>query len=312
MLDRLKTPELHTKIVAALDVVEERLQHLQGFLTGLARLGQLPKPQKRDVVWSVFVDGLRTLWSDVAITESAVPPGWFDPAQIQQVLINLVKNAHEAGGPRDGVRVELEAAPEGGVLFTVLDRGSGMSEDVMSRALVPAFTTKERGSGMGLTLCREIVEAHDGRLRIWAPRGRGNTGFILAAVPQAGGVDQSRSFDPHGRSLISSSGFGAQAKQGQGERGAPARGLHIEGAGAHLGIASGQGRRVGAGRRLQHRQVRHQREKREPRDERRQPSQRRERRQSPAILGGAPSCSASNPCTVLSSSRRKFASTARS
>src|SRR5450432_3722850 len=83
--------------------------------------------------------------------------GWFDPAQIQQVLINLVKNAHEAGGPRDGVGIEVDAAPEGGVRFTVLDRGPGMSDDVMSRALVPAFTTKERGSGMGLTLCREIV-----------------------------------------------------------------------------------------------------------------------------------------------------------
>jgi len=99
--------------------------------------------------------------------------GWFDPAQIQQVLINLVKNAHEAGGPRDGVGIEVDAAPEGGVRFTVLDRGPGMSDDVMSRALVPAFTTKERGSGMGLTLCREIVEAHDGRLRIGRREGSG-------------------------------------------------------------------------------------------------------------------------------------------
>ena len=166
MLDKLKTPELHVKIVSALGTVEERMQHLEGFLSGLAHLGQLPKPKKREVAWAAFLGGLRALWSDVAIGEPPTAPPWFDPAQVQQVLINLVKNAHEAGGPRDGVAIEIETAAEGGVRFTVLDRGPGMSDEVMNKALVPAFTTKPSGSGMGLALCREIVEAHDGRLRI--------------------------------------------------------------------------------------------------------------------------------------------------
>jgi len=166
MLDKLGTPALHTKIVSALQTVEERLQHLQGFLAGLAHLGQLPKPQKREVDWPAFLGGLRALWSEVTIAGPPPVAGWFDPTQIQQVLINLVKNAHEAGGPRDGVSIEVDAAADGGVRFGVLDRGPGMSDEVMNKALVPAFTTKPSGSGMGLALCREIVEAHDGRLRI--------------------------------------------------------------------------------------------------------------------------------------------------
>ena len=166
MLDKLGTPAAHTKIVTALQTVEERLQHLQGFLAGLAHLGQLPKPQKREVDWPAFLDGLRALWADVTIAGPPAVGGWFDPGQIQQVLINLVKNAHEAGGPRDGVSIAVDAAAEGGVRFGVLDRGPGMSDEVMNKALVPAFTTKPKGSGMGLALCREIVEAHDGRLRI--------------------------------------------------------------------------------------------------------------------------------------------------
>ena len=173
MLERLKTPELHSKIATVLQTVEERLQHLQGFLAGLAHLGQLPKPKKRDVAWPAFFEGLRALWSDVAIGEPPSTPGWFDPAQIQQVLINLVKNAHEAGGPRDGVSIELETVTEGGVRFSVLDRGPGMTDEVMSKALIPSFTTKEHGSGLGLTLCREIVDAHDGRLRIGRREGPG-------------------------------------------------------------------------------------------------------------------------------------------
>jgi two-component system nitrogen regulation sensor histidine kinase NtrY len=166
-------PELSLKIVSALQTVEERLQHLHGFLSGLADLGQLPKPRKREVAWVAFLDGLRMLWSDIAISPPPPAPGWFDPAQIQQVIINLVKNAYEAGGPREGVAIDVEAAPEGGVRFTVLDRGPGMTDEMMSKALIPAFTTKERGSGMGLTLCREIVEAHDGRLRIGRREGSG-------------------------------------------------------------------------------------------------------------------------------------------
>ncbi|MEO5768304.1 MAG: ATP-binding protein [Polyangia bacterium] len=173
MLDRLGTPELHAKITMALQTVEERLEHLQGFLAGLAHLGQLPKPKKRDVSWPSFLEGLHTLWPDVPIGGIPTVPGWFDPAQVQQVLINLVKNAHEAGGPRDGVSIEIEASADGGVRFTVLDRGPGMSDEVMNKALVPSFTTKEHGSGMGLTLCREIVEAHDGRLRIGRRRDLG-------------------------------------------------------------------------------------------------------------------------------------------
>ncbi len=194
----LARPELHGSLEKALQTVEERLGHLQGFLVGLARLGQLPRPKKRDVSWPEFLDGLRTLWPDAVIAPAPSGAGWFDPAQIQQVLINLVKNAHEAGGPRDAVVIEVEAAPEGGVRFAVLDRGPGMSDEVMGNALVPAFTTKENGSGMGLTLCREIVEAHDGRLRIGRREGKGTvvSFWLPSRTPEP----------PHSRARLTLSG----------------------------------------------------------------------------------------------------------
>jgi two-component system nitrogen regulation sensor histidine kinase NtrY len=169
----LASPELHPKLATSLQIIEDRLSHLHGFLTNLARLGQLPKPQRRDVSWPEFLDGLRTLWPDVEISPPPQVPGWFDPIQIQQVLINLVKNAREAGGPPDGVAINVETTADGSVRFAVLDRGPGMSDEVMSKTLIPAFTTKKNGSGMGLTLCREIVDAHDGRLRIGRREGAG-------------------------------------------------------------------------------------------------------------------------------------------
>jgi two-component system nitrogen regulation sensor histidine kinase NtrY len=184
----LNRPELAPQLETALATVEERLGHLQGFLSGLAHLGQLPRPKKREVAWSEFLDGLRTLWPGVVIGPPPAATAWFDPAQIQQVLINLVKNAREAGSAAEATAVELESAPEGGVRISVIDQGAGMSDDVLGKALVPAFTTKEQGSGMGLALCREIVEAHDGRLRI-TRRPAGETGTIVSFWLPARTVD---------------------------------------------------------------------------------------------------------------------------
>jgi signal transduction histidine kinase len=88
-----------------------------------------------------------------------------DAAQIEQVLINLVKNAIESGSPEDEVTVTV-AERGGGFSVEVRDRGSGLKEEVLRDALLPFYSTKPKGTGLGLTLCREIVDAHGGRLSI--------------------------------------------------------------------------------------------------------------------------------------------------
>ena len=90
-------------------------------------------------------------------------PGWFDPAQLEQVLINLIKNAHESGSPPDFVTVTVTEPPSG-QRIVVADRGAGMSDTVPASALLPFYSTKRTGTGLGLPLCREVAEAHGGRL----------------------------------------------------------------------------------------------------------------------------------------------------
>ena len=85
---------------------------------------------------------------------------------MEQVLINLLKNAKESGGPPEEVTLSVSKQGDGHTVFTVSDRGPGMTDAQLQQALLPFFSTKEQGTGLGLTLCNEIVTAHGGQLRL--------------------------------------------------------------------------------------------------------------------------------------------------
>jgi nitrogen fixation/metabolism regulation signal transduction histidine kinase len=159
-------PEHEERLGSALDVIEERALHLKEFLEGYARFARLPQPVRQEVAWGPFLDELRQVVPFAPAGEPPSAPGRFDPGQMQQALINLLKNAQESGGPPEEVSLAVEPSGEGGVRFRVLDRGTGMSDEASAKALLPFYTSKPGGSGLGLPLCREIVEAHGGRLRI--------------------------------------------------------------------------------------------------------------------------------------------------
>jgi len=170
---RLGRPDSTAKLEQMLGVIEERVAHLNVFLSGFAALGRLPKPRQQEVRWQPFLEQLKPVLGEIGFAPAPGSSGWFDPTQLQQVLINLVKNAREAGSPDAEIWLEVSEPSEGGQLLRVLDRGAGMSAEVLENAMVPSFTTRPGGSGMGLALCREIADAHQGQLRIGRREGGG-------------------------------------------------------------------------------------------------------------------------------------------
>ncbi|HEX3694863.1 MAG TPA: HAMP domain-containing sensor histidine kinase [Polyangia bacterium] len=169
----LQRPEHLPRLSIVFDTIQERALHLQSFLDGYATLAKIPKPQPVSVAWGPFLDSLRGFWPGLEVADAPTRPGFFDSAQIQQVLINLVKNAHEAGGPPSEVKVVIETSAEGGCRISVQDRGPGISDEVMQNVFLPFFTTKPSGDGLGLALSREIVELHQGRLGFGRREGGG-------------------------------------------------------------------------------------------------------------------------------------------
>ena len=145
--------------------ISDRASHLTTFIEGYAKFAKLPKPRPAPVAWPAFID--RIAATHPFRLEGALPQreASFDVGQLEQVMINLLKNAAESGSPSDGITVSVHPRAQG-FLIEVADRGAGLSEQVLRDALLPFFSTKSSGTGLGLTLCREIVEAHGGRLTL--------------------------------------------------------------------------------------------------------------------------------------------------
>ena len=160
------------RLTRVFSTIEERASHLATFIDGYARFAKLPRPRPAEVHWGPLLAGLKDSLSFRVLQPLPTQPGWLDGAQIEQVLINLVKNAVESGSPEDDVTLSVTERG-GGFAIEVRDRGNGLTEEVLRDALLPFYSTKPKGTGLGLTLCREIVDAHGGRLAIANREGGG-------------------------------------------------------------------------------------------------------------------------------------------
>lgn len=119
-----------------------------------------------------------------------LPPVTVDPVQIQQVILNLVRNAIEAmeGVDRRELRVATRQTGDE-VEASVADTGPGIAPELADRLFQPFVTTKKAGMGLGLSICREIIEAHHGHLTAGS-RGGGGTVFSLTLPATATRPDE--------------------------------------------------------------------------------------------------------------------------
>ncbi len=174
-------------LVGGLETIEARSKGLANFVTTYDQLTKLPKPQIQAVSVIKVLNNLKNLFKlDVdqkqltflidCDNELEIQA---DPDLIDQVLINLIKNAIEALESTSSPTINIIAKKtDEGIQISVSDNGPGISDEIADNIFVPFYTTKESGSGIGLSLSRQIMRLHKGSLEVQSKSGYGTT-FLL-------------------------------------------------------------------------------------------------------------------------------------
>jgi two-component system, NtrC family, nitrogen regulation sensor histidine kinase NtrY len=148
-----------------LATISERSQHLNQFLQAYIQFAKLPPPQRGSVNWPRLINQLHDHYEFELDGELPTLDWQLDQAQLMQLLLNVLKNAHESGSDPALIRLYIHQSRQQ-LTIEVQDAGGGLSAEVLEHALLPFYTTKAQGSGIGLTLCRDVAEAHGGWLSL--------------------------------------------------------------------------------------------------------------------------------------------------
>ena len=160
-------PDWREDMQRGLQVIAARAESLSRFTGAYARLARLPAPKPAAIVLKPFVQRLAGLETRVPVRVRPGPDLTVngDPDQLEQLFINLLRNAADATLEVGGGAITLGwRRSRDSVDLWVDDEGPGLSNT--ANLFVPFFTTKAGGSGIGLVLCRQIAEAHEGSLRL--------------------------------------------------------------------------------------------------------------------------------------------------
>ncbi|MCC6462729.1 MAG: GHKL domain-containing protein [Saprospiraceae bacterium] len=176
-------------IRTAVRAIQKRSEGLLHFTETYRQLTRIPPPKFQDVSPVALLENVVTLFKPTLAEKKIVLEKQFsatpmsiqaDPELMDQVLINLLKNAIEAVEGRADAHITLNVARdlEGTVIIQLADNGPGVPEDLQEQIFMPFFTTKNEGSGIGLSLCRQIIQMHKGNLNVVSAEGEGAT-FVI-------------------------------------------------------------------------------------------------------------------------------------
>jgi len=154
----------------AMDTIHRRGKGLLSFVENYRKLTRLPQPTIQPIAIQPMLQSLRLLMASGGVTFNyEVYPEQLilkaDKTMVEQLLLNLLKNAHEASAASSEPRIEVKAEKLGNEIhISVSDNGHGIAPEAIEKIFIPFYSTKSNGSGIGLTLCRQIALRHKGKI----------------------------------------------------------------------------------------------------------------------------------------------------
>ena len=168
-------------MLQAIQTIHRRSKGLLDFVENYRKLTRIPTPTMQIFPVSTLFSDLQKLVpaAGIHVVYSIHPAElrlYADRSMIEQVLINLLKNAIEACCDSEFPEIHIDAfRREGMPVVTVSDNGSGIVPEALDKVFVPFFTTKQGGSGIGLSVCRQILNRHGGNITVASEIEKGTT-----------------------------------------------------------------------------------------------------------------------------------------
>jgi two-component system, NtrC family, sensor histidine kinase HydH len=184
-----------------IDIIDAEVERLSRMTTRVNDYLRDPRgfPVETDCAELTAEAGTRLLGRELEVGGDRVLKAMIDPERLRSILENLLRNALESGGDPGKISAELSSSEEK-IRVDILDRGSGISPDLEDHTFTPFFTTKSKGTGIGLPICQRFAEAAGGSVRLFARDGGGARARLeLPRVkegrgqherPEKGGQDQ--------------------------------------------------------------------------------------------------------------------------
>ncbi|GAA3947698.1 GHKL domain-containing protein [Chitinophaga oryziterrae] len=193
ILPETQQQEAITDLQEALQTIKSRSKGIMNFVNAYRDYTTLPKPQFTNVNIKELVTSVSNLlqpeMKQAGIyfhhqVESSSTEIHADVAQLQMVLINLIKNAMDAleQSQQPAIRVSVTLNNNSQVSIEITDNGPGIDTDAMDKIFIPFYTTKKKGSGIGLSLSQQIIQLHGGQLKVSNTNNNGTTFHILLPV----------------------------------------------------------------------------------------------------------------------------------
>jgi two-component system, NtrC family, sensor kinase len=107
-----------------------------------------------------------------------LPAGQYDGTELRKLFLNLIINAVEASEPNSSVELRTSTNGDGHILVDIVDHGCGMDSETLKRLFEPFYTTKEKGTGLGMAIAKQIAELHSGDLGVRSLTGEGTTATV--------------------------------------------------------------------------------------------------------------------------------------
>ena len=172
-------PDNSEKTLRGLHIIQAQSERLLEFTESFRRLSYLPQPERKRFSLTALLQNLQELLStdfqenQIHFTLTCQPEfidmdG--DENQLSQVLLNLLRNSIQALDGRTDGAIEIYAYRDEHISIDVTDNGPGIPDELQEKIFIPFFTTKSEGTGIGLSLCRQIIRNHNGHLSILESR----------------------------------------------------------------------------------------------------------------------------------------------